>query len=55
MSQVLAIGLMNYIYKFVIAVLMTPVIYLLHNKIDQYLGKDLSDKLVKSADQQYEA
>ncbi len=55
MSQVLAIGLMNYIYKFTVAVLMTPVIYLLHNKIDQYLGKDLSDKLVKSADQQYEA
>ena len=55
MSQVLAIGLMNYIYKFTVAVLMTPVIYLLHNKIDQYLGKDLSDKMVKSADQQYEA
>jgi uncharacterized integral membrane protein (TIGR00697 family) len=55
MSQVLAIGLMNYIYKFTVAVLMTPVIYLLHNQIDKYLGKDLSDKLVKSADQQYEA
>jgi uncharacterized integral membrane protein (TIGR00697 family) len=54
MSQVLAIGLMNYIYKFTVAVIMTPVIYLLHHRIDKYLGKDLSERLVASADQQYE-
>lgn len=42
---VLAIGLMNYIYKFAIAVLMTPLIYLAHEIIDSYLGKELAMEL----------
>lgn len=42
---VLAIGLVNYIYKFLIAILLTPILYLLHYLIDIYLGKDLSEKL----------
>ncbi|MBR9859716.1 queuosine precursor transporter [bacterium] len=46
---VLAIGMRNYIYKFVIAIAMTPVIYLGHFFIDQYLGKDLSDRLKSEA------
>jgi hypothetical protein len=28
----------NYIYKFVVAVALTPVIYLVHNLIEKYLG-----------------
>ncbi len=54
-SQVLAIGTMNYIYKFIVAFALTPVIYFLHNRIDKYLGKELSEKMIHSADQQYDS
>lgn len=46
---VLAIGIMNYIYKFTMALLMTPVIYGVHYIIDAYLGEDLSLQLRKQA------
>jgi len=49
LKLVLVIGLVNYIYKFFIAVLITPLLYLLHFLIDSYLGKDLSEKLQKEA------
>lgn len=49
MNLVLAIGFVNYIYKFLIAVLLTPILYLLHFLIDRYLGKELSDKLTYEA------
>jgi uncharacterized integral membrane protein (TIGR00697 family) len=45
LKLVLAIGLVNYIYKFSIAVCLTPILYVLHYVIDLYLGKDLSEKL----------
>jgi len=47
--QVLSIGLLNYIYKFFMAVLMTPLIYLVHGAVDKYLGKRISEKLTKNA------
>lgn len=40
LNQVLAIGLMNYIYKFVMAVGLTPVIYWMHGVIERYLGHE---------------
>jgi uncharacterized integral membrane protein (TIGR00697 family) len=46
---VLAIGVVNYIYKFLIAVLLTPLLYLIHYIIDKYLGKELSEKLQHEA------
>ncbi len=49
LSLVLAIGLVNYIYKFTVAVFLTPLLYLLHSLIDRYLGKELSDKLIEEA------
>lgn len=49
LSLVLAIGLVNYIYKFTVAVFLTPLLYLLHSIIDRYLGKELSDKLIEEA------
>lgn len=49
LSLVLAIGLVNYIYKFLVAVFLTPLLYLLHSLIDRYLGKELSDKLIEEA------
>jgi uncharacterized integral membrane protein (TIGR00697 family) len=48
-ALVLAVGFNNYIYKFVIAVLLTPAIYGAHAAIDRYLGKNLADRLKKDA------
>lgn len=39
-KQVIAIAIINYIYKFVIAVALTPLLYPAHNLIDKYLAKD---------------
>jgi len=43
------IGVVNYIYKFAIAVFITPLLYVLHFFIDIYLGKELSHKLIEEA------
>jgi uncharacterized integral membrane protein (TIGR00697 family) len=51
MKQILAIMIINYIYKFFMAILMIPVIYLVHFGIDKYLGKRLSTKLTELAAQ----
>ncbi|HYF66824.1 MAG TPA: queuosine precursor transporter [Ohtaekwangia sp.] len=48
-NQIIAIGLTNYLYKFCVAILLTPVIYLGHSCIDKYLGKTYADQLVKEA------
>lgn len=50
---VIAIGIVNYTYKFLIAVLLTPILYLVHNIIDKYLGHDLSLKLREEAHLNY--
>jgi hypothetical protein len=38
----LVTGTGNYIYKFAVAIVLTPVIYLVHAWIEQYLGKGLA-------------
>lgn len=38
MQQILTTGTGNYIYKFIVALLMTPVIYGVHHLIERYLG-----------------
>lgn len=48
-KQILAVGSVNYIYKFAVAILVTPVIYLLHFLIDAYLGKEKSDEMIREA------
>jgi len=48
-QTVLAICLVGYIYKFSVAVLLTPLLYLVHKVADLYLGKDLSEKLLAEA------
>lgn len=47
-SDFLNVALTNYSYKLLIAVGMTPVIYLLHDLIDRYLGKE-AEKLIASS------
>ena len=46
LSQVLAVGLTNYIYKFLIAIGLTPLLYVAHYFIDNYLGKELSEEMI---------
>lgn len=48
-QMVAAIGLVNYTYKFLVAILMTPLLYVVHVLIDAYLGRDLSERLIKMA------
>lgn len=47
--RVLAIGTVNYMYKFGMAIILTPVIYLAHYVIDNYLGQELAEKLKSEA------
>ncbi len=48
-ADFLNVALTNYSYKLVIAVGMTPVIYLIHNLIDRYLGKEAHHMIESSA------
>ena len=48
-ALVLAVGFNNYIYKFIVAIALTPVIYLGHTIIERYLGEDLAEKLKTEA------
>ena len=50
--RVLAIGIVNYMYKFSMAILLTPVIYGVHFMIDGYLGTELADRLKREASTQ---
>ncbi len=49
LNQVLVTGTGNYIYKFVIAILMTPVIYLVHHFIEKYLGHASATEMKNAA------
>ena len=48
-TQVLAVGITNYVYKFVIAIVLTPLLYIAHYFIDRYLGKKQAEALMESA------
>jgi queuosine precursor transporter len=48
-QQILAIGVMNYIYKFLMAIILTPVIYLVEGRIEKYFGSELTKKMKLSA------
>lgn len=48
-QQIIAIGITNYIYKFAVAVILTPVIYFGHSVIDNYLGKENATRLSEDA------
>ncbi len=48
LTLVLSVGAINYMYKFLVAVLITPLLYVAHAFIDRYLGKsavrDMTEK-----------
>jgi len=46
-QQIIAIGITNYIYKFAMAVVLTPLIYLGHYAIDRYMGKEKRNATIR--------
>lgn len=46
---VLAICVVNYLYKFTMAIILTPVIYAAEKRIDQYLGAETAKKMKDAA------
>ena len=51
-TQILAIGTTNYIYKFTVAILLTPLIYLGHTLINRYLGEEHANQMSEEASNQ---
>ncbi len=48
-TQVLAVGCVNYAYKFIVAVGLTPVIYFAESAIERYVGKEKAVQMKKEA------
>ncbi len=48
-QRVIAIGLVNYSYKFTMAVVLTPLIYLLEKGIERYFGHETTKQMKLSA------
>ena len=46
---VLAICLINYIYKFTMAIILTPLIYFINNRIENYVGHETAMKMKRFA------
>lgn len=49
LMQVLSVGIVNYIYKSAVAILMTPTLYVAHGLIDRYLGKEKAEEMMEKA------
>lgn len=47
--QIISVGIINYIYKFVVAIVLTPLLYIAHYFIDGYLGHDEADLMAEEA------
>lgn len=54
LKQVIAVGIINYIYKFVVAIVLTPLLYVAHSIIDKYLGKEEAHILAEESAQKSE-
>lgn len=48
-QMVAALGFVGYIYKFTVALLLTPILYFVHAILDKYLGKELAEKMIVEA------
>jgi uncharacterized integral membrane protein (TIGR00697 family) len=48
-QKVLAICVVNYIYKFTMAIILTPLIYFIEHRIEKYLGKETARKMKLAA------
>jgi uncharacterized integral membrane protein (TIGR00697 family) len=48
-QMILAIGMMNYIYNFSMAIILTPVIVIAEKRIEKYLGRETAQKMKRAA------
>ncbi|MGE5106487.1 MAG: queuosine precursor transporter [Sphingobacteriales bacterium] len=48
-QKVLAICVMNYLYKFTMAIILTPLIYFIEGRIEKYVGHDTAKKMKRAA------
>jgi len=48
-ATVIALGLVAFCYKFFVAILITPIIYLAHHWIDEYLGAEIAEDMKTKA------
>jgi len=48
-QQILAFGIMNYIYKATMAILLTPVIYFVEARIEKYVGHNVAMQMKRAA------
>jgi uncharacterized integral membrane protein (TIGR00697 family) len=48
-QQILAIGVVNYLYKASMAIILTPVIIIAEKRIENYVGHDVAKKMKRSA------
>lgn len=46
---ILAVGMMNYIYKFTVAIILTPLIYFVEGRIEKYVGHETAHKMKRAA------
>lgn len=47
LNQVISVALLNYSYKFLVAILLTPLLYFAHSVIDNYLGLNEAKEMVE--------
>lgn len=47
--QVISVGIINYLFKFAAAIVMTPLVYLGHYCINRYLGREVAEKISEEA------
>ena len=47
--QVIAVGILNYTYKGIVAILLTPLIYLAESRIEKYLGHQTATRMKQYA------
>ncbi|NVO19181.1 MAG: queuosine precursor transporter [Bacteroidetes bacterium] len=52
-GQVLKVGLVQYCYKVLLAIGLTPLVYLAHFIIDRYLGKEVSVQMVEETNENW--
>ncbi len=48
-QQILAFGVMNYLYKAFMALVLTPVIVLVEKRIEKYVGRDVAHQMKRAA------
>ncbi|MBK7212650.1 MAG: queuosine precursor transporter [Bacteroidales bacterium] len=53
LEQVLKVGMVQYGYKVLLAILLTPLIYLAHYFIDLYLGREESKLIIEETNQKW--